>query len=128
MPDPLTPVTTISSWSGNWRSKPLRLFWWAPSIPMKSLDMVTMQEKIAQRLWSFKEIDTLHQQPKGTAFRAFKQQQDLMEGEHYHYLSATTHTAEIESLRRAGRIYKSTVNAVLLTEAGYALLLQALTD
>jgi hypothetical protein len=87
-----------------------------------------MQEKIAQRLLSFKEIDTLHQRPKGTAFRAFKQQQDLVEGEHYHYLSATTHAAEIESLRRTGRIYGSTVNAVLLTEAGYALLRQTLAD
>lgn len=86
------------------------------------------EKKTAQRLLSFKEIDILHQLPKGSAFRAFKQQQNLVEGEHYYYLSATTHAADIESLRRAGRIYGSTVNVVLLSEAGYTLLRQDLTD
>jgi hypothetical protein len=87
-----------------------------------------MHNKAAQHLLTFKEIDTLHQRPKGVAFRAFKQQQNLVEGEHYYYLPAATHAADIESLRRAGRIYGSTVNVVLLTEAGYALLHQALTN
>jgi hypothetical protein len=88
-----------------------------------------IEKKTEQRLLSFKEIDSLHQQPKGTAFRAFKlRQQGLVEGEHYYYLPAETHTAEIDSLRRAGRIYESTVNVVLVTEAGYVLLRQALTD
>ncbi len=86
-----------------------------------------MEKEIEQRLLSFKEIDTLHQLPKGSAFRAFKGQ-SLVEGEHYYYWPATTHAAEIESLRRARRIYGSTVNVVLLTEAGYVLLRRALTD
>lgn len=80
-----------------------------------------------QRLLSFKEIDGLHQCAKGTAFRAFKRLgQRLTEGEHFCYLNAETHAAEIEALRQAGRIYTSTVNAVLLTKAGYAMLRQVL--
>lgn len=76
-----------------------------------------------QQLLSFKEIDTLHQRPKGTAFRAFKKlNKILIEGEHYIYLPTTTHAKDIETLRQTGRLYASTVNAVLLTEAGYALL------
>jgi hypothetical protein len=80
-----------------------------------------------QRLLSFKEIDTLHQRPKGTSFRAFKGlSQQLLEGEHYYYLNAQSHAAEIEALRREGRIYSSTVHAVLLTPVGYELIQKAL--
>ena len=76
-----------------------------------------------QPLFTFKEIDALHQCSKGTAFRAFKRLgEQLIEGEHYYYFSAQTHGAEIETLRRAGRLYAATVNAVLLTKAGYELL------
>jgi len=72
---------------------------------------------------TFKEIDALHQRSKGTAFRAFKHLgEQLLEGEHYYYFSAQTHGAEIERLRRERRLYAATVNAVLLTRAGYELL------
>jgi hypothetical protein len=75
------------------------------------------------RLWTFKELDGLYQRPKGTAFRVFKRlEKSLREGEHYHYLNAQTHSAEIARLRQAGRIYTASVNVVLLTEAGYRLL------
>jgi hypothetical protein len=76
---------------------------------------------------SFKEIDQLHQRSKGTAFLAFKRLAgQLREGEHYHYLDAADHRAEIDALRQQGRIYSATVNLVLLTEAGYRLLRQQL--
>ena len=79
------------------------------------------------RLWTFKELDGLHQRPKGTAFRAFKRLEGcLREGEHYHYLDARSHGAEIAQLRQTGRIYAASVNVVLLTEAGYRLLEQEL--
>jgi len=78
-------------------------------------------------LWTFKELDSLHQRPKGTTFRAFKRlEKSLREGEHYHYLNAQSHGAEIAQLRQAGRIYAASVNVVLLTEAGYHLLEQEL--
>ncbi len=86
-----------------------------------------MSEPVVEHLLSFKDIDTLLQRPKGTAFRAFKRLGDcLQEGEHYYYLDARTHAATIDTLRRTGRIYATTVNAVLLTEAGYQCLRQAL--
>ena len=75
------------------------------------------------RLWTFKELDGLHQRSKGTAFRAFKRlEKSLREGEHYYYLDAQSHGTEITQLREAGRIYAASVNVVLLTEAGYRLL------
>jgi hypothetical protein len=86
-----------------------------------------MSASCPQGGWSFKEIDTLHQRPKGTAFRAFKRLgRRLREGEHYHYLDAQTHSVEIAALRQAGRLYTSTVNAVLLTETGYQQIRQEL--
>lgn len=78
---------------------------------------------------SFKEIDQLYGSPKGTAFRAFKRLESrLSEGEHFHYLDARTRRDEIDALRRTGRIYPTTVNAVLLTEAGYELIKKALEE
>jgi N-acetyl-beta-hexosaminidase len=44
----------------------------------------------------------------------------------YYYLDAQTHSVEIAALRQAGRLYASTVNAVLLTEAGYQQIRQEL--
>jgi hypothetical protein len=86
-----------------------------------------MSASSRQRLWSFKEIDELHQRPKGTAFRAFKRLGErLREGEHYDYLDAQTRGSEIEALRQAGRIYASSINVVLLTEAGYQAVRQEL--
>jgi len=82
----------------------------------------------SQTLLTFREIDNLHGVAKGTAFRAFKRLgAQLVEGRDYQYWHAATHGADIEALRRTGRIYASTVNAVLLTPAGYARLQQALT-
>jgi hypothetical protein len=86
-----------------------------------------MSSSDSPRLWTFKEIDALHQRPKGTAFRVFKRLEGcLREGEHYHYLDAQSHGAEIAQLRQGGRIYAASVNVVLLTEAGYRLLKQEL--
>ncbi|NJN48469.1 MAG: hypothetical protein HC808_20635 [Candidatus Competibacteraceae bacterium] len=76
---------------------------------------------------TFKEIDSLHHRPKGTAFRVFKRlAEQLREDEHYLYLPADSRRAEIEALRQLGRIYPSTINVVLLTEVGYQLLKQRL--
>jgi len=80
-----------------------------------------------KRLLSFKEIDALHHCPKGTAFRAFKRLgARLTEGEHFYYLDAQHCSADIDALRQAGRIYASTINAVLVTAAGYRLIAEVL--
>lgn len=81
----------------------------------------------SEKTWSFKEIDQERNNTKGTAFRAFKQLEDSFdEGRDFYYLNASEDTAEIEDLRAAGRIYATTVNAVLLSEAGYAAMIDYL--
>jgi len=75
----------------------------------------------SEKTWSLKEIDQAHDARKGTAFLAFKQLKDSFdEGRDYYYLSSAQDSREIESLRRDGRIYETTVNAILLTEGGYS--------
>ncbi|MDX1656597.1 MAG: hypothetical protein R3310_15420 [Candidatus Competibacteraceae bacterium] len=71
------------------------------------------------QLLSLREIDLRHRVPKGTAFKAFKSlAPDLEEGQDYLYLTADDKA--IQSLKAAGRLYPTTINAVLLTPRGYA--------
>lgn len=78
-----------------------------------------------EKTWSLKEIDESRDAAKGTAFRAFKQLlEGFDEGHDFYYLSAHQDSKEIEALRASGRIYQTTINAVLFTQAGY----EALTD
>ncbi len=82
-----------------------------------------------EKTWSLKEIDQGRSDVKGTAFLAFKQLQNALdEGHDFYYLSAAEDADEIDGLRRTGRIYEGTVNAVLFTEAGYNALLDYLDD
>lgn len=70
--------------------------------------------------WSFKEIDENRGTRKGTTFLAFKELKDTFdEGRDFYYLSAAEDSDEIEKLRAGGRIYATSVNAVLLTQSGY---------
>lgn len=79
--------------------------------------------------WSFKEIDEQRGTVKGTAFRAFKQLEEAFdEGRDFFYLSNELDAAEIETLRMRGRIYGSTINAVLLTESGFAAVMEYLDE
>jgi len=72
---------------------------------------------------TLRQIDRLNDVPKGTTFRAFKRlRPTLTEGEHYFRLDAAEHPEFIESLRRAGAVYPSTVHVVLITRRGYALM------
>lgn len=81
----------------------------------------------SEKTWSFKEIDQERGSTKGAAFLAFKQlKESFDEGRDFYYLSASEDAAEIEKLREAGRIYATTVNAVLLTKAGYSALIDYL--
>ncbi len=65
-PEPLTPVTTMSSPRGRRRFSPLRLFWRAPFTRMKSEDM---QPRFASQLFRADlSIDHLVGQP-GDDFR-----------------------------------------------------------
>lgn len=92
---------------------------------------VTAQLPMAKReiTWSLKEIDEQRGTVKGTAFRAFKQlKEGFDEGRDFYYLSSEQDGPEIETLRLRGRVYESTINTVLLTESGYAAVMEFLED
>lgn len=82
-----------------------------------------------EKTWSLKEIDRSLDAQKGTAFRAFKQLQNgFDEGRDFYYLSRTQDAEEIEALRESGRVYQTTINALLFTQAGYDALIDFLED
>jgi len=72
------------------------------------------------RVLTLRQLDRLNNVAKGTTFRAFKRSREqLVEGEDFLLLDASSHRAWIEDLRRRGLIYPATVQLLLLTESGY---------
>ena len=70
--------------------------------------------------YTLREIDEHLGRPKGSAFRAFKRlRHTLRENIDFTVLSARTAKAEIERLRTRGRIYRSSINVVILAESGF---------
>ena len=70
--------------------------------------------------YTLREIDEHLGRPKGSAFRAFKRlRHALRENVDFAVLPARTAKAEIERLRAEGRIYRSTINVVILAESGF---------
>ena len=70
--------------------------------------------------YTLREIDERLGLPKGSAFRAFKRQRhSLRENVDFTVLPARTAKAGIERLRAEGRIYRSTINVVILAESGF---------
>lgn len=81
------------------------------------------------KTWSLKEIDQSLDVPKGTAFRAFKQLlEGFDEGRDFYTLRASEDGDEIEALRESGRIYETTINALLFTPDGYEALVDYMRD
>ena len=72
------------------------------------------------RGYTLREIDEHLGRPKGSAFRAFKRQRhSLRENVDFTVLPARTAKAEIERLRAEGRIYRSSINVIILAESGF---------
>jgi len=70
--------------------------------------------------YTMREVDLRLGLPKGSAFRAFKRQRTVLrEDVDFIVLAARTDSAEIERLRATGRIYRSSVNVVVLAETGF---------
>ena len=70
--------------------------------------------------YTLREIDERLGRRKGSAFRAFKRQRhSLRETIDFTVLPAHTAQAEIERLRAEGRIYRSSINVVILAESGF---------
>jgi len=85
------------------------------------------------RLKTFKQIDELHHCAKGSAFRIFKQfsarsNESWTEGEHFYCIDSRTQPALFAQMQRSGRLYASTVNAVLITDEGYQAIAQILAN
>ena len=70
--------------------------------------------------YTLREVDLRLGLPKGSAFRAFKRQQAMLrENIDFIVLPARTENTEIERLRASGRIYRSSVNVIILAETGF---------
>ena len=70
--------------------------------------------------YTLREIDERLGRRKGSAFRAFKRHRhSLRENVDFTVLPARTARAEIERLRAQGRIYRSSINVVILAESGF---------
>ena len=81
------------------------------------------------RLKTFKQIDELHHCTKGSAFRIFKQLQGhWVEGEHFYCIDSRAQPELFAQIQHSGRLYASTVNAVLITEIGYQAIAQILIN
>lgn len=81
-----------------------------------------------ERTWSLKEIDESLGLVKGNAFIAFKRVRGkLQEERDFLYYSGFTQAQQVAELKRSGRIYASTVNAVLLKESAYQAVLSYLS-
>lgn len=69
---------------------------------------------------TLKELDEALGQPKGTAFRWFKQHlQTLTEGQDFQLLDAVAQSQDIAALKALGRVYRQSRNVVLLSPACY---------
>ena len=70
--------------------------------------------------YTLREVDVRLGCPKGSAFRAFKRQRKaLREKIDFTLLPARTAKAEIDRLRAAGRVYRSSINVIVLTGSGF---------
>ncbi len=69
---------------------------------------------------TLREVDSSLGLPKGSAFRAFKRHRPaLRENIDFIVLSAHGDGAAIERLRASGRIYRSSINVIVLAETGF---------
>ncbi len=67
---------------------------------------------------TFRELDEATGQPKGAAFRAFKRlEPGLREGQDFLLLRPEHDDTRIDELRAQERIYRNSVNIVLLDDA-----------
>lgn len=85
-----------------------------------------VKEYNGQRVVTFKDIDTVHERPDGTARKRFNDnKKHFIEGEDFYTLD---HPSEIRTLG-IGRPQGGTPDKVLLvTESGYLMLVKSLTD
>lgn len=93
-------------------------------IEVENTEMIIREYK-GQRVVTFKDIDTVHQRPKGTARRNFNRNREhFIEGEDYFKVCAN----EIRTRKIADIPTKATEDMVLLTEMGYLMVVKSFKD
>ena len=86
---------------------------------------IEVKEYKGQRVVTFKDIDTLHQRPTGTAKRNFnKHKQHFIEGVDYFKVCAY----EIRTHKIMNISPKTHEDIILLTESGYLMIVKSFTD
>lgn len=90
-----------------------------------------IREYAGQRVVTFKDIDTVHQRPTGTARNAFRRnKQRFEEGKHYFVLKTDEDIGENPNVRLTyiRNIVVPNRGITVLTERGYLMLVKAFTD
>ena len=92
--------------------------------PVDTATMSTLSEiQDRQSCATFKELDLHYGLTKGSSFRAFKRQlASWTEGVEFICCDARSDAAAFARLAEQGRLYPSTVNAVLITPVGRSML------
>ncbi|MDE5558136.1 MAG: ORF6N domain-containing protein [Ruminococcus sp.] len=86
---------------------------------------IEIKEYKGQRVVTFKDIDTLHQRPDGTARKRFyDNKKHLIEGEDYFKVCLS----EIRTNKIPGISPKTNRDIILLTESGYLMIVKSFTD
>ena len=86
---------------------------------------LAIKEYNNRRVVTFKDIDTLHQRPKGTARKRFNDNKSrFIEGEDYFKVCAS----EFRTRKIAKISSKAQEDITLITESGYLMLVKSLTD
>ena len=86
---------------------------------------LAIKEYNNRRVVTFKDIDTLHQRPKGTARKRFNDNKSrFIEGEDYFKVCAS----EFRTRKIANISSKAQEDITLITESGYLMLVKSLTD
>lgn len=86
---------------------------------------LAIKEYNNRRVVTFKDIDTLHQRPKGTARKRFNDNKSrFIEGEDYFKVCAS----EFRTRKIANIPSKAQEDITLITESGYLMLVKSLTD
>ena len=93
-------------------------------VEVENTEMIIREYK-GQRVVTFKDIDTVHQRPKGTARRNFNRNREhFIEGEDYFKVCAN----EIRTRKIADIPTKATEDMILLTEMGYLMVVKSFKD
>ena len=86
---------------------------------------LAIKEYNNRRVVTFKDIDTLHQRPKGTARKRFNDNKSrFIDGEDYFKVCAS----EFRTRKIANISSKAQEDITLITESGYLMLVKSLTD